>query len=217
MKKLVLLAISYNEEEHIKFWINNHRDFVDEVILVDTGSTDNTVKIAKGNGIKVFTYKWEHDFSKAKNFALQCCREKCNPDWIFFLSPDYWVSNSDMKTIREAIEKDDFDAYGSKLMYHHSGWFNTENVTMYGEKETGVGQIVLFKNDPHIYYSGKVHETVDSSILIAKKKNGYLEITRHHDDANIDKVSREIYFSALREAKYDVSKLNSMREKLYGK
>ena len=52
MKKLCLLAISYNEEEHIKFWIDNHRKFVDEMMLVDTGSTDRTVEIAKGNGIK---------------------------------------------------------------------------------------------------------------------------------------------------------------------
>lgn len=221
MKKLCLLAISYNEEEHIKFWIDNHRKFVDEVILVDTGSIDNTVKIAKENGIKVFTYKWEHDFSKAKNFALRCCSIECQPDWILFMSPDYWVSNDDMDKIREAIESDSFDAYGSKLMYHHSGWFNTENVTMHGEKETEIGQIVLFRNDPYIYYSWRVHETVDASLSIAGKKFRYLDITRHHDSTNVNKVSRWKYYSALEEVqykyKYKLSELDSMREKLYKK
>jgi len=121
MKKLCLLAISINEEEHIKFWIDNHKDFVNEVILVDTGSMDRTVEIAIENGIKIFNFKWEHDFSKAKNFALRLCDSECKPDWILFLSPDFWVSHEDMGKIRETIETDEFDAYRSKLMYHHNG------------------------------------------------------------------------------------------------
>ena len=216
MKELCLLAMSYNEDEHIKFWIDNHKDFVDEIILVDTGSTDKTVEIAKENGVKVFNYKWEHDFSKAKNFALKICDTECHPDWILFMSPDFWVSNPDMRTIREAIETDDFDVYRTKLMYHHNDWFDFENTTIHGAAETGIGQIVLYKNYPHIYYSSPVHETIEAS-LKADTRIGYIEVTRHHDDANIDKVSREIYFSALLETKYDVSELNSMREKLYRK
>ena len=216
MKKLYIVAISYNEEEHIKFWIDNHKNFVDDIILVDTGSTDKTVEIAKENGIKIFNYGWEHHFAKAKNFALKVCNGRYHPDWILFLSPDFWVSHKDMVKIREAIEMDDFDAYRSKLMYHHSDWFGFEDTEIHGQEESGVGQIVLFKSDPSIFYTGKVHETVDSSLIIASKKIGYLEITRHHDDTHIDREARDIYFDALR-AKCTLPELDTMRENLYGK
>jgi len=197
MKKLCLLAISYNEEEHIKFWIDNHRKFVDEMMLVDTGSTDRTVEIAKGNGIKIFSYEWKHDFSKAKNSALKCCNAKYNPDWIFFLSPDYWVSHEDMVKIREAIEINDFDAYKTKHMCHHGDWFGFKDTTIHGGKESGVGHIVLFKNNPSIFYTGRVHETVNSSLVIASKKIGYLEITRHHDSSEINVEDRQKYYNTL--------------------
>lgn len=206
MKKLCLLAISYNEEKHVKFWVDNHKEFVDEIILVDTGSTDNTVKIAKESDIKVFNYQWDHHFAHAKNFALKCCDVECHPDWIFFMSPDWWVSNDDMKKIREAIERDDFDAYRTKAMHHHKGWFDFEDTTLAGRR-----QIVLYKNDPAIFYGRRVHESV---LRIAKKKISYLEITRHHDSTNIDKVNRRIYFSALEEADWsNIPKLDLLRKK----
>ncbi|MBP6064195.1 MAG: glycosyltransferase [Bacteroidales bacterium] len=214
MKKLCMLAISINEEKHIEFWINNHKDFVDNIMLVDTGSTDKTVEIAIENKIKVLNFKWEHDFSKAKNFALRMCDNEYKPDWILFLSPDYWITHEDMKKIREAIEVDGFDAYKTILMYHPNGWFNFENITIYGQKETNTGQIVLFKNDPSIFYSGRVHETVDSSLVISNKKIGYLDITRHHDDSNIDVEAREIYYNALR-ANSTLHELDIMRDNLY--
>jgi len=222
MKKLCLLAISYNEENHIKFWIDNHKEFVDEIILVDTGSTDNTIKIAEENGIKVFNYQWEHHFAHAKNFALKCCDAEYHPDWIFFLSPDYWVSKDDMKKIRAAIEIDTVDAYMTRLMYHHNGWFDLENTTTHGGAITRRGQIVLYKNDPAIFYRGKIHESVNISLRDAKKKINYLDITRHHDDASVNKINREIYFDALlaiaqKRENYSIPKLDLLRKKLYEK
>jgi len=183
MKKLVLLAISYNEEKHVKFWIDNHKKFVDKIVLVDTGSTDRTVEIAKANGVKVFRFLWEHDFSRAKNFALRCCSIACHPDWIFFLSPDYWVSNSDMKIIREAIETDDFDAYKTMLMHHRGDWLDLKNTEVLDNPNTGA--IVLFKDDPYTFYTGKVHETVDSSLIVARKRIGCLGVIRHHDSKDL--------------------------------
>jgi len=217
LKKLCLLAISYNEENHIKFWIDNHKKFVDEIILIDTGSTDRTIEIAKENGVKVFNYLWEHDFARAKNFALRCASVACNPDWIFFLSPDYWISNSSMEIIREAIQTDDFDAYRTKLMYHYSDWFGFDNTAIHGQGVLGMGQIVLFKNDSYTFYTGRVHETVDSSLLIAEKRIGYLNITRHHDSTNI-KATQGIYYDSLKKAE-DMEYalfliLNSMRKTL---
>jgi len=212
MKKLCLLAISYNEENHIKFWIDNHRKFVDEIILVDNGSTDNTVKIARENGVKVFTYLWEHHFARAKNYALRCCSTTCHPDWIFFLSPDYWVSNQDMEEIREAIEKDNFDAYRIKLMYHYENWFNLDNT-----KCSNKSHLILFRENPYIFYTGRIHETVDSSLIVCGGKIGYLKGILHHDSVDI-KAYRDTYYTSLVKAEDEdytlFIKLNSMRKKL---
>jgi len=213
MKKLCLLAISYNEEKHIKFWIDNHREFVDEIILVDTGSTDNTVKIAKENNIKVFNYRWQHHFAHAKNFALGYCNTECHPDWIFFMSPDFWVSNDDMKKIRKAIEKDDFDAYRTRKINHPTGWFDFENTTVSKTQSMGRLQIVLYRNDPAIFYMRRVHELVNISLEMAKKRIGYLDITRHHDDTCIKEIERDIYFDALTEGDWsDMHKLDLLRK-----
>ena len=213
MKKLCLLAISYNEENHIKFWIDNHRKFVDEIILVDNGSTDNTVKIARKNGVKVFTYLWEHHFAKAKNYALRCCSIECHPDWIFFLSPDYWVSNQDMEEIREAIEKDNFDAYRIGLMYHYGNWFSLDNTKCFDKIE----RIILFRENPYIFYTGRIHETVDSSLIVCGGKIGYLKGMLHHDSVDT-KAYRDTYYTSLAKAKDEdyalFIKLNSMRKKL---
>lgn len=195
MKKLCLLAISYNEENHIKFWIDNHKKFVDEIILVDNGSTDNTVKIARENGVKVFTYLWEHHFARAKNYALWCCSVECHPDWIFFLSPDFWVSNQDMEEVRKAIENDNFDAYGMWVMYHYDNWFSLDNTKCLKTPE----RIILFKENPYIFYTGRVHETVDSSLAVRGGKIGYLKGILHHDSTNV-KEYRNIYYTSLVEA-----------------
>jgi len=219
MKKLCLLAISYNEEEHVKFWIDNHRNFVDGIVLVDTGSKDRTIEIAKENGATVFTYTWQHDFARAKNFALRCCSTCCHPDWIFFLSPDYWVSSEDMKKIREAIRTDDFDAYKTRTMYHNKDWFDFTDIRMVDEPP--IGGIVLFKDDPYIFYTGKINETVDSSLYVSGKKIGYLEVIRHHDSSgknHEDNENRQKYMALLKQIweKEDALgiELNSMREAL---
>lgn len=213
MKKLCLLAISYNEENHIKFWIDNHKKFVDEIILVDNGSTDNTIKIAEENGVKVFTYLWEHHFARAKNYALWCCSVECHPDWILFMSPDFWVDNQDMEEIRKAIESDSFDAYGMNVMYHYENWFSLDNTKCLETPE----RIILFKEDPYIFYTGRIHETVDSSLVVRERKVGYLKGMLHHDSTNI-KAYRDIYYASLVEAEDAdhtlFTKLKSIREKL---
>ncbi|MDD3225246.1 MAG: glycosyltransferase [Clostridium sp.] len=79
-----LCMIVKNEEAMLGRCLKSVEHLVDEMIIVDTGSTDATVKIAKNFGAKVFFYKWNDSFSNARNFAL----EKATKDWILIMDAD---------------------------------------------------------------------------------------------------------------------------------
>ncbi|MGC9064474.1 MAG: glycosyltransferase, partial [bacterium] len=81
---ITLCMIVKNEEEHLPNALNSVKDVVDEIIIVDTGSTDNTVEIAKSFGAKVYYYEWNDDFASARNEALK--HATC--DWILSMDAD---------------------------------------------------------------------------------------------------------------------------------
>ena len=84
-------VIAKNEAAVIGRCINSVKRIADEIILVDTGSTDDTVRIAEGLGARVFFREWDNDFSAAKNHALNQVRG----DWVIFLDADeYFVEDS---------------------------------------------------------------------------------------------------------------------------
>ena len=73
-----------NEEKNIRRWLVNMRHIADEIIVVDTGSTDATLKILKEAGIKVYHFAWCNDFAAAKNYAIK----QATGDWVVFLDAD---------------------------------------------------------------------------------------------------------------------------------
>lgn len=78
-------AIMKNEISHVEAWLNNVRVFAQEIIVVDTGSTDGTNEfLAKQPDVKLINYEWQHDFAQAKNMALQ----ETTGDWLVFTDAD---------------------------------------------------------------------------------------------------------------------------------
>lgn len=78
-------AIMKNEISHVEAWLNNVRVFAQEIIVVDTGSTDGTNEfLAKQPNVKLIKYEWQHDFAQAKNMALQ----EATGDWLVFTDAD---------------------------------------------------------------------------------------------------------------------------------
>jgi glycosyltransferase involved in cell wall biosynthesis len=84
---LSVAIITFNEEENIGRTLASVKDIADEIIIVDSGSTDRTVEIAKQFGAKVFIEEWK-GFAAQKNSAL----DKCACDWILSLDADEEVS-----------------------------------------------------------------------------------------------------------------------------
>ena len=78
-------AIMKNEISHVEAWLDNVRVFAQEIIVVDTGSTDGTNEfLAKQFDVKLISYEWQHDFAQAKNVALQ----EATGDWLIFTDAD---------------------------------------------------------------------------------------------------------------------------------
>lgn len=93
--------ICKNEEAVIARCINSFKHVVDEIVVVDSGSTDKTVEIAQSLGAKVYTIEWKNDFSYARNVALS----HCTGDWVFHLDADEYLREGDAEKIRPAIAK----------------------------------------------------------------------------------------------------------------
>ena len=78
-------AIMKNEILHAETWLDNVRVFAQEIIVVDTGSTDGTRDfLAKQADVKVFYSEWQNDFAQTKNMALQ----EATGDWLVFTDAD---------------------------------------------------------------------------------------------------------------------------------
>jgi len=86
--RLSLALIVKNEARCLARCLQSIRNAVHEIVVVDTGSTDNTVQIAQDFGAKIFTFQWIDDFSAARNYAL----DQCTGDWILVLDADEYAS-----------------------------------------------------------------------------------------------------------------------------
>jgi glycosyltransferase involved in cell wall biosynthesis len=123
MVTLSLAMIVKNEEETIERVLSSAKQFCDELVVADTGSTDRTVELAKAMGAKVVHFDWIDHFAAARN----CAFEHATGDWIMWLDADDVVSEEDQAKIialknnglHEGID-------GVLLTYQYA--FNSENV-----------------------------------------------------------------------------------------
>jgi glycosyltransferase involved in cell wall biosynthesis len=121
----------------------------DEIVIVDTGSTDRTIDIAKQYG-KVYHQIWEDDFSKARNYSIS----KCTGDWILVIDADE-VLNSSMTEVRKAIKK----AGDKVFMTVNVGIFETIDGVM-KNKTYDQKSVRMFRRIPDICYHRPIHNTL---------------------------------------------------------
>lgn len=137
-----------NEERCISRCLFSIIEEVDEIIVVDTGSTDNTIKLIKSinsHKIKLFYRKWRNDFSDVRNYAL----EKVTTEWVFFIDAD------EILDIHNLILKDYFSTF-QNFPYIENTVFCPKIVDVNGNVSVGVQRV--FKKSSGIKFYGKVHE-----------------------------------------------------------
>ncbi|MCR9185117.1 MAG: glycosyltransferase [Halieaceae bacterium] len=159
---------------------------VDDLVVVDTGSTDDSKGIAAEFTDRVFDYTWHDDYAAARNYSL----EQARCDWILVLDADELVTPDDFAALRRLTESTTQDGFFLQQRNYNNdqsafGWQPAQDLTL-SRGFTGftVNPILrLFRNQPDIRYAGSIHETVDAAI--AEDRQGTLDTPIHHYiDAN---------------------------------
>ncbi len=105
LRNFSVIIICKNEERVIKRCIESIQKNLknnDEIIVVDTGSTDNTIKIISSiENVKLFNYEWKDDFADARNFGIS----KAKKDWIFFIDSDEIMSKGCLEQLNASINE----------------------------------------------------------------------------------------------------------------
>lgn len=138
-----------NEGKNLRNCLIHSKPFLPEIIIVDTGSTDDTKEVAQGFGAQVYDFKWNNDFSEARNFALS----KSKSDWNLILDADEQVMNWDQDKINHLLKSKSF-----------IGRINIRNKFLQNNEER-YSQTYISRILPKgTFYTGKIHEQVVSDL-----------------------------------------------------
>jgi glycosyltransferase involved in cell wall biosynthesis len=164
-----LCMIVKNEEDQLPRCLKSVRSVVDEIVIVDTGSTDRTVEIARDFGAKVIEAEWTGDFAAARNLGL----DQAQGDWILFLDADEELDLDDARKLREIARQREHDAFFLQI-HNHLGA---------GEQGATINPILrMFQNRPEYRFEGRIHEQIASSICTKNPRFSFslTDIKIHH-------------------------------------
>lgn len=173
MTMISACTIVKNEAANMRQWLDGVKPFADEIIVVDTGSDDDTVAIAETGGAQVVHFPWRNDFSAAKNFAI----EQTKGDWIVFLDADEYFPPVEVKKVRPLIE------------HYHPHWevaglmMRMDNIDKDSRQNMGTSfyQIRVFRHVPWLRYEGRVHEYLKNFRPLRKVKMQFVpDIVIYH-------------------------------------
>lgn len=147
-ERISLTMIVRNESVHLADCLESVKSYVDELVIIDTGSTDDTISIARGYTPHVYSFPWNNDFSAARNFAIK----HASGDWILSLDADEEIQFQGTKNFHVLLNNErDKEAFLLPLLNpvsNSTGEYNTFYV------------LRLFKNNKNYRYIGKIHEQV---------------------------------------------------------
>ena len=181
---LSIAMIVRDEGEHLPECLAGIADIADEICVVDTGSSDDTVAIAQDYGCRLGHFAWRNDFAAARNASL----ELCTGDWIFVLDADERIGEGDGARLRGLTECRGDMGYrfitrnytnnsgigeftacppNTPLSRGFLGWYPS-------------GKVRLFPNVSALRFVGKVHELVNQSLLALGFEIQTCDVPIHH-------------------------------------
>jgi glycosyltransferase involved in cell wall biosynthesis len=190
---LSLCMIVRDEEEMLPRSLAAARDAVDEIIVVDTGSTDRTIEIARSFGAKVIEREWTGSFADARNASF----EAATGDWVMFLDADEVLVADDAQRLREVLGRTWREAF----------YLVETNFT--GELGDGTAvthnALRVFRNRPEYRFEGRIHEQIAHKLPTGQPERieitdvrvehyGYLGVVRDAKDKsrrNIELLERQ--------------------------
>ncbi|MDO6739317.1 glycosyltransferase family 2 protein [Wenyingzhuangia sp. 2_MG-2023] len=213
MKKTTITAVilTYNEEQHIERCIQSLKHTVEQVVVVDSYSSDNTVKIAKRLGAKVYQNSWVN-YATQFNWALENCN--IQSDWVWRIDADEYIENSSMDLSSELsnLDKDISGIYvkrkivfmGRELLY--GGWYPVWHLKIW---KLGKGTCENRWMDEHIKLSDG--EVLKMDIVQVDENLNDLSwwTTKHNSYATREMID-------LLDTKYNIFSKSELQPKLFG-
>jgi glycosyltransferase involved in cell wall biosynthesis len=181
-----LCMIVRNESKHLGSCLFHNQPLVDEIILVDTGSSDRTKDVAFIYNARIFDFPWQNDFSAARNYSLS----KASGRWILILDADELIATEDFTRLRNLTKEHGNPTAAYSLVtrnYCHKtntiGWQSNDG--SYDKYERGTGwfpsnKVRLFKRNPSVSFDFPVHERVEPSLKAKGIQIGDCSIPVHH-------------------------------------
>ncbi len=179
--KISAVMIVKNEEATLDRCLSSINDIVDEIIVVDTGSTDSTKEIASRYTKNLYYFNWVNDFSAARNFALT----KSTGDYNIVIDADEYVTHWDKSLIKSFMKKNKIGIITQKNKIEQNGQilFHPEYISRFLPKG--------------VYYIGRIHEqpntTIDRQLVpIELTHDGYFKRSSNKFTRNIDLLTESL-------------------------
>jgi len=176
VKKVTVTAavLVKNEERLIRKCLEHLAPAVDEILVIDTGSTDRTIEIARGMPkVRLIQHEWKNDFAEARNAGLAAI----TTDWVIWVDGDEILFLEDVPYVREVAGLFDDTALPSILQI-------CQNNTINGGVSPDYSQIRMFPAKRGLHYRGKVHEqvtTIEGDVYQADVLKAMVRLRVQHD------------------------------------
>jgi tetratricopeptide (TPR) repeat protein len=166
MTLLSATLIVRDESAFIEACLESLAGVVDEIVIVDTGSRDDTLEKAARFPVVLHHFPWCGDFSAARNHAI----ERSSGDWILYIDADERLQAPNRALLRRMLADPDKAAWRLRL-HPRVGW-------------TAYAELRLFRNDPRIRFHGEIHERVHGDVNAVCRSDarqiGLSELTLTH-------------------------------------
>jgi tetratricopeptide (TPR) repeat protein len=185
---LALSMIVKNGERDLAECLASVAGVVSEIVVADTGSTDGSIEIARSAGARVFSTPWADDFAAARNLSLA----QVTADWVLMLDADErldpqaanvlppLLANRNMAgyqvIIRNYVNSLDTKIWDRPAKANDSAYAPARDCPGYIDHEN----VRLFRRDPEVYFTGRVHETVGWRIISTRRTLGHSQLIVHH-------------------------------------
>ena len=191
---LSVCLIVKDEQQVLERCLTCISSFADEIVIVDTGSTDDTVKIAKKFTDKVYFFKWCDDFSAARN----CAFDRASSELVMWLDADDFITEENCVKIRNL--KNSFKDYDMAVLLYAASFDGDEPTFIYNRER-------IFRRDKGYRFSGEVHEAI-----VPSGKIFYSDAVIYHKKEKQNQPLRNLL---ILQKKISAGKKLTEREKFY--
>lgn len=189
MTELALSMIVKNASRSLPQCLDSVKEFVQEMVIADTGSSDNTVSIAESFGARVIHIPWNNDFAEARN----CCLQEVRSPWILSLDADEVLDPLAQSSFNQAFASPQHVA-GFQVTIRNFVLSLQERIwdkpAIPNDSPLPAGKqypayvdhqnVRLFRNEKNIHFVGRVHESVGPSLVEQKRTIASADFLIYH-------------------------------------